>query len=117
MPYVGELVIDTVRAKVDHTCVQNQPSFATIDQMVALNGTIKRPSAPLASVQGNLASKTNSLDVLKEVSKALDDLKIPTRRLNNSRDVGYTGQIMHDSEYLYICVGTNNWKRLKLESF
>ena len=101
MPYTGELIIDTVHCKMDHSCIENQPLFATVDQMIAMNSSVPKTSAPLASMKGNLSSKTNSLDVLKEVSKALDELKIPTRSIQSSRDNGYTGQIIHNSEYLY----------------
>lgn len=114
MPYVGELIIDSVSAKIDHQCIQNQPSYATIDQMVSFQ---KPKSAPLDSVQGNLSSKTESIELLKEVSKVLDDLKIPTDRIMHSKSAGFTGQIKHDSNFVYVCIGTNNWKRIPLDSF
>ena len=116
MPYVGELIVDTVSARIDHAHIENQPSYATVDQLVALNGATVQ-QRPLKTVQGNVASNTHEIDLIKEVSQALDDLKIPTRQVKSSRDKGYTGEIRHDSEYIYICVSTNNWKRVKLESF
>jgi len=116
MPYIGELIIDTVSAKVDHAMIQNQPAFATVEQLVAMNGA-KVQGGAMDSAKGNLSSKTSSVDILREVSQALDDLKIPTKRIETSRDAGFTGDIRHDSEHLYVCVGTNNWKRVKLESF
>ena len=116
MPYVGELVIDTVSAKVKHTNVIEQPKFATVDQVVSMSHSrVQNP--PLETTKGNLVASTNSLDILKEVSQALDELKLPTKRIKTSKDPGFTGDVRHDSEYLYICVSTNNWKRIKLESF
>ena len=119
MPYTGELIVHTLLGKLDHSLVQNQPNYATVEQVVAIGSenTVRRAPPMMMSTKGNLESNTHSLDIMKEVSQALDDLKIPTERIESSRQKGFTGDIRHDSEHIYICVGTNNWKRVKLESF
>uniref|UniRef100_A0A6C0FBQ6 Uncharacterized protein n=1 Tax=viral metagenome TaxID=1070528 RepID=A0A6C0FBQ6_9ZZZZ len=115
MPYTGELIIDKITAKVEHCNINNQPTYATVDQVIALNP--KEPLPPMQTPNGNLNSVVSSVDIMSEVYQALDALKIPTNQIKSSKAQGYTGQITHDSEYVYICVSSNNWKRIKLESF
>lgn len=43
----------------------------------------------------------------------VDSIGVPT----TSGDTGITGTITWDSNYLYVCVGTNTWKRTPLSTF
>lgn len=47
-----------------------------------------------------------------------DTVRICTdRTITNSNDDGYKGEICWDSNYLYICVANNTWKRVALSSW
>jgi hypothetical protein len=37
------------------------------------------------------------------------------RTIVNSNDTGYQGEICYDSNYMYVCVSDNLWKRLALK--
>jgi hypothetical protein len=39
------------------------------------------------------------------------------RTIANSTDSGEQGEICWDAQYLYICVGTNAWKRVLLDTW
>jgi hypothetical protein len=39
------------------------------------------------------------------------------RTPSTSSDPGYKGEICYDTNYLYICISTNTWKRIALSSF
>ena len=114
MPYEGEFTIHKVRAYTDYENVVNKPNLATIEQMVTMTDDRQEGNF---SAKGNLESNTESIDILKEVTQALDELKVPTTNVEKSNQGGYTGEIRHDSEYIYVCVSTNNWKRVRLETF
>ena len=92
MPYSGELVINKINARFEHSNILNEPPYATVDQVVALNSKDAQP--PLQSVKGNLNSLVNSVDIMKEVYSALDELKIPTKQVSSSKQKGYTGELM-----------------------
>ena len=117
MPYEGELIIHKVRAYADYGNIVNKPNLATVDQVVMMSENNEQVRSIEISAKGNLDSNTESIDILKEVSQALDELKLPTTKVEKSNERGYTGEVKHDSEYIYVCVSTNNWKRVKLESF
>lgn len=117
MPHVGQLVVDSVVGKVDFTNIQNVPKFATQSQVAAMGSANNTTSKPLTSAQGNLDPKANVVNIMKEVTAALDDLKVPTKTPASSRDKGYTGMVCHDNQHIYVCVGTNSWRRAKLEPF
>jgi hypothetical protein len=44
------------------------------------------------------------------------DISTP-RTIVNSTDDGFTGEICWDSNYIYVCVGTNTWKRSTISTW
>lgn len=57
-------------------------------------------------------SPTDSLDIDSD-SIRLRQSKTPS----SSSDTGKTGQIAWDSDYIYVCVATNTWKRVALSTW
>ena len=39
------------------------------------------------------------------------------RTISSSTDIGYQGEICYDSNYIYVCVSNNSWKRMALSSW
>ena len=57
---------------------------------------------------------------------AVEGLTIPSgkkliltgaRTITNSTDSGTEGEVCWDSNYLYICIGTDTWKRIALTTW
>ena len=57
---------------------------------------------------------------------AIEGLTIPSgkkliltgaRTITNSTDAGTEGEVCWDSNYLYICIGTDAWKRIALTTW
>lgn len=47
-----------------------------------------------------------------------DTLRITNRRTPaSSTDSGYQGEICYDSNYIYVCINSNTWKRASLVTF
>ncbi len=47
-----------------------------------------------------------------------DTIRLATQRTpSSSSDAGYTGEVCIDSNYIYVCVATNTWKRASLGTF
>lgn len=39
------------------------------------------------------------------------------RTIANSNDTGLAGEICHDSDYIYVCVATDTWKRVAISTW
>ncbi len=71
----------------------------------------------------SLSIRTNDVDRMKfdtsgNVSVEGNSMIIKNNKTpSNSLDTGTKGQICWDANYLYICVNTNTWKRVKLSDF
>lgn len=39
------------------------------------------------------------------------------RTITNSNDSGYPGELCHNSNYIYVCVATDTWKRCALSTW
>ena len=57
---------------------------------------------------------------------AIEGLTIPSgkkltvvgaRTITNSNDTGTEGEICWDADYIYICVGTDTWKRVAIATW
>ena len=57
---------------------------------------------------------------------AIEGLTIPTgkkliltgsRTIANATDTGIAGEVCWDSNYLYVCIGTDTWKRVALTTW
>jgi len=47
-----------------------------------------------------------------------DTMRVTTRRtISTSTDLGYNGELCFDTEYIYVCVADNSWRRAPLQSF
>ena len=46
-----------------------------------------------------------------------NQLRCQQRTITNSTDAGKTGEICWDANYIYVCVGTNSWKRVALTTW
>ena len=47
-----------------------------------------------------------------------DTLRITTQRsVTAATDAGYAGEMCYDSNYFYICVANDTWRRIPLQSF
>ena len=68
----------------------------------------------------NNSGETTTYKTTKEIF--LNEIKTSNLGLNNLdtknyNSVGTTGEVSWDSEYVYVCVGTNLWNRVQLSSF
>ena len=65
---------------------------------------------------GNVGIGTNSPDAPLDING--NRLRIRTARtITNSDDNGEVGEISWDANYLYVCVGTDSWKRAALSTW
>tara|TARA_Y100001963_G_C6767417_1_gene443059 strand:- start:51 stop:599 length:549 start_codon:yes stop_codon:yes gene_type:complete len=63
---------------------------------------------------GNVGIGTNDPATALDVDS--DSIRIRnTKTPSNASDTGVAGQICWDSNYLYICVATNTWKRVPID--
>ena len=47
-----------------------------------------------------------------------DTLRLTTQRtINTATDAGYSGEMCYDSDYFYICVANNTWRRIPMQGF
>jgi len=65
---------------------------------------------------GNIGLFTNSPTAKLDINANTIRLRT-ARTVTNSTDIGNQGDICWDSNYLYICVDTNTWKRVALSSW
>jgi len=65
---------------------------------------------------GNIGLFTNSPTAKLDINANTIRLRT-ARTVTNSTDIGNQGDICWDSNYLYICVATNTWKRVALSSW
>ena len=64
------------------------------------------------AVNNNLARRFNFQALSDQMSSALV-ASVPV----SSTDIGKTGQIAYDANYVYICVATNTWRRMAASTF
>lgn len=62
-------------------------------------------------VGGNIDTFSDSFDTLKEITEALEELKVPNNAPLTATSAGVAGEIRYDTSFVYICVATNQWKR------
>lgn len=61
-------------------------------------------------------SPSDSTPSFVQVVGTTIDISTP-RTIVNSTDTGFTGEICWDTNYLYVCVGNNTWKRSGLSTW
>jgi hypothetical protein len=54
---------------------------------------------------------------LQAVTSRFNALQLPRATPKTSASPGATDSITYDANYLYICVGTNSWRRVPLSTF
>jgi hypothetical protein len=66
----------------------------------------------------NYFSDDISTSLESYILNAGDTLRIMTSRTpSSSTDNGFAGEICWDSDYIYLCISTNSWKRIGLSTF
>jgi len=61
--------------------------------------------------------KSNEIAPVGSNGTVLVKPRIPDSPPSSASDNGLAGEIRYDSNYLYVCVGTNQWKRVSLSSW
>jgi len=59
----------------------------------------------------------NKIEPIGSSGTELTKPRIPNSPPSSSSDSGLAGEIRYDSNYLYVCVGSNQWKRVSLSSW
>ncbi len=81
------------------------------DGRVGVGNPLPNPLSHALTINGD--TRTNGLLDVDGDTIRIRNAKTPT----SSSATGQQGEICYDSNYLYICVGTDSWKRITLESF
>ena len=81
----------------------------TVNANTTLNGTT-------ATVTANLTS--TGVTTVNQLTVANNQIQINTRpTVSANSDSGTQGQIRYDTDYIYVCVANNVWKRATLSSW
>lgn len=70
-------------------------------------------TANVTAIESNYATTTDITNAIANVSLSLGNTAAPT----SASDTGTTGEIRYDSNYVYVCVTTNTWKRSALATW
>ena len=74
-------------------------------------------SRPICSTTQTYGDNVSSA-INRFVSTDGDTMRISTPRTPASSSAnGYPGEFCWDADYLYLCTGTNTWKRIELTTF
>jgi hypothetical protein len=66
----------------------------------------------------NIGASTPGTGVFSALTTTGDSLTIQTTQTPSSATAtGTTGEIAWDSEYIYVCVSTNTWKRVAISTW
>lgn len=71
------------------------------------------PGVPAGGATGSFLVKSSSTDYSASWTTSIISPNVP----GSSGAVGASGQAAFDSNYLYICIGTNSWKRIPFTSW
>lgn len=89
--------------------VNNQPN--------SINITKSDISGNSLSTQNVLVSSPPNISIVSPSSNPNTTSIAPNNPPQFSNSNGYAGEIRWDSNYLYICISNNLWKKISLESF
>ena len=105
-PASKKLTLKTLFGAVPANTVLNR---TTVNANTTLNGTTTTVTANLNST---------GVTTLNQLVVANNQLQITTRAtVAANTDTGTTGQIRFDTDYIYVCVDTNTWKRVAISQF
>jgi hypothetical protein len=93
---------------------QGKAGFAVVNQLNAgslIFGKLTNPSAAGQSLTESLRIDQNNRVQFQQTPI------IPGFTPASASDTGQTGQVSWDSEYIYICIGTNTWKRVAIATW
>lgn len=65
------------------------------------------------SIKNNFSTAAKEITAIQAT---LDSTPVTVSPPVSSSSVGTAGQISYDSDYFYICIGTNSWKRVEISS-
>lgn len=96
---------------------------ANAAQLIHIGGTIHSNVIPHTPGNYNLGNTTNYFNLLNITGIQFSDSTSQNTAFKwssvpaSSSANGTAGQIAYDSNYVYVCVSTNTWKRLSLGSY
>ncbi len=99
------------------TEIQTQNNTAHgVFKVTGWNGTASAEFMRVDGASGNVGIGTTGPDAPLDING--NRLRIRTARtITNSDDNGEVGEISWDANYLYVCVGTDSWKRAALSTW
>jgi hypothetical protein len=87
---------------------------------VRVSNQLWRPGVPAGGTTGQYIRKASSTDYNTEWTNnilVLGILTVPTSTPTSASATGTTGTVTWDSNYIYICVATNTWKRVAISTW
>lgn len=89
----------------------------TFSGTVAMNGnnTIGNAAGDSHTINGTVAFNGSNVTLSAPASGYA--LGLPTKTPSSAADTGTTGNVSWDSSYIYICTGTNTWKRVAIATW
>ena len=130
---ISELTAHTSAASEDLLVVIDDPNgtpaskkitvknlFGAVPANTVLNRTTVNANTTLNGTTTTVTANLNSTGVttLNQLVVANNQIQISTRAtVSANTDTGTLGQIRFDTDYIYVCVDTNTWKRVAISSF
>tara|TARA_B100000131_G_scaffold74029_1_gene70267 strand:- start:429 stop:836 length:408 start_codon:yes stop_codon:yes gene_type:complete len=94
--------------------------FGAVPANTVLNRTTVNANTTLNGTTTTITANLDSTGVttLNQLVVANNQIRITTRdTVGANTATGTTGQIRFDTDYIYVCVDTNTWKRVALSQF
>jgi hypothetical protein len=113
--------IDINGGAIDGTVIGANSAVAATFTNVTASGTSTLTTVDInaGNIDGtNIGSTTPGAGTFSALATTGDHIRIDTSQTPASSSAsGTTGEIAYDSDYIYVCVATNTWKRVALSTF
>ena len=107
--------VDSVNSKTGAVVlVKADIGLGNVDNTSDLNKPVSTATQTALNLKADIASPSFTGDV----STSGDSIRIDTSKTPSSAsDTGTTGEIAWDSDYIYVCVATDTWKRVAISTW
>ena len=113
--------IDVNGGAVDGTPIGASSASTGAFTTLSTTGTATLPTVDInaGNIDGtNIGASTPGAGTFNALATTGDNIRIDTSQTPaNSSASGTKGEIAYDTEYIYVCVATNTWKRVALSTF